>query len=49
MDKCKGCQGEGTVINSDNKELKERWESLLRMKASQYEHTARKQPNCIII
>ena len=42
MDKCKGCQGEGTVINSDNKELKERWESLLRMKASQYEHTARK-------
>jgi len=28
MDKCKGCQGEGTVINSDNKELKERWESF---------------------
>ena len=27
----------------NNKELKDRWVSLLRMKASEYEHTARKE------
>lgn len=30
-------------MNEDLKELKKRWQSILRLKAQEYEHTARKR------